>query len=143
MSKYKFDLTSEVKATVEWILGRYHEDKRQLEIYKNDMMPSVTAGYSLTSGVSGGGVSNPTESIGMKMATSPYIHWTERNCSAIERVLDGLSEIDRNLIDLVYWKKSYNIMGAGFRVGLSASKAYAHINNILGLVAMEIGVVNI
>lgn len=143
MSKYRFDLTKEVKDTVEWILGRYHEDKRQLEIYKNDMMPSVTQGYSHATGVSGGGVSNPTESIGMKMVTSPYILWTERNCSAIDRVLDRLSETDKQLINLVYWEKTYNVIGAGKKVGLEKTDAYKHINNILGLLALEIGIVNI
>ena len=143
MSKYKFDLSPETKNTVEWMLGRYHEDNRQLEEYKKDMIPSATASYSLSAGCSSGGTSNPTEDVGIKMVTSPYILWTERNCSAIGRVLDKLDKTDNDLIDLVYWKKSYNIVGAGLKVGLAKSDAYTHVNNILGLMALEIGIVSI
>lgn len=142
MSKYKFDLTTKAKTTVEWILERYHEDKRELEIYKRDEMPAITQGYSQTSGVSSSNISNPTANVAIRIATSPYILWTERNTSAIDRVLDKLSDTDKNLIDLVYWKKSHNVIGAGKKVGLSPSKAYVHINNILGMLALEIGVVN-
>jgi len=143
MSKYKFDLSPEVKVTVEWTLGRYHEDKRELERYKNDLIPSATAGYSLSGGTSKGGTSNPTENIGIKLATSPYILWTERNCAAVERVLGMLDDSDKRLIDLVYWKRAYGIVGAGTKVGLAKTDAYKHINNILGLLALEMGCVNI
>jgi len=143
LSKYKFDLSIQAKDTVEWLLERYHEDKRQLEQYKTDMIPSPTASYSQTGGTSGGDVSNPTESIAIRIVTSPYILWTERNCKAIERVLNQLSDTDKQLIDLVYWKKTYNVIGAGKKIGLEKSDAYAHINNVLGLMALEIGIVNI
>ncbi len=143
MSKYKFDLALEVKTTVEWTLGRYHEDKRELERYKNDLIPSATAGYSLSGGVSKGSTSNPTESVGIRMASSPYILWTERNCTAIERVLGMLDDTDKRLIELVYWKKAYTIIGAGAKVGLKEHATYTRINNILGLIALEMGLVNI
>ena len=143
MSKYKFDLAPAVKTTVEWVLGRYHEDKRELERYKTDLIPSATASYSVSSGTSKGGTSNPTESVGIRMVTSPYIFWTERNCTAVERVLSMLDDTDKELIDLVYWKRTYGIVGAGAKVGLGKTDAYKHINNILGLLALEMGIVNI
>lgn len=143
MSKYKFVLAPKVRGFVEWQLERYHEDKKQLELYKTDMIPSATASYSLTGGVSNGSVSNPTENIGLKMLTNPYILSTERSCLAIERVLCKLNETDKQLIDLVYWKRAYTIVGAGDKIGLSQRAVYQHINNVLGLIALEMGLVNI
>ena len=143
MSKYKFDLVPEVKTTVEWTLGRYHEDKRELEKYKNALIPSATPNYSAAGGTSKGGTSNPTESIGIRMLTSPYILWTERNCAAVERVLGMLDETDKQLIELVYWKRTYGITGAGAKVGYAKTEAYTHVNNILGLLALEMGIVSI
>ncbi len=143
MSKYKFVLAPKVRGFVEWQLERYHEDKKQLELYKKDMIPSNTPSYSLVGGVSNGSTSNPTESFGIKMVTSPYILSTERSCMAIEKVLDGLSETDRRLIDLVYWKRAYTITGAAIKLHMSEKTGYNHINGILGLIALEMGLVNI
>jgi len=143
MSKYKFDLVPEVKNIIEWQLEHYHEYKKQLEQYKNDMIPSPTASYSLAGGTSGGSTSNPTENIGLRMATNQYILFTEQSIRAITRTLERLDKTDLDLIDLVYWKRGYNISGAGLKVGLSVSKSYQHINTILGLIALEMGYVNI
>lgn len=143
MSKYKFTLAQKVKDWVAWQLEHYHEDKKQLEQYKNDMIPSPIASYSLAGGCGSGSVSQPTENLAIKMATSAYIIEIERNIATIDRVLSVLSETDKQLIDLVYWKRTYTIAGAGMKVGLSTSKAYQHINNILGLIALERGYVNI
>ena len=143
MSRYKFSLTPKIRGFVEWQLEHYHEDKKQLEQYKNDMIPSATAGYSLTGGVSRGSVSQPTENTAVKMATSPYVMAAEKSCRDIERALERFDGIDMQLIDLVYWKRSYNIMGAGLVIGLSQRATYKHINNILCTVALEMGLVNI
>lgn len=143
MSKYRFDLAPKVKGIVEWHLEHYHEDKAQLESLKNEMVPSPTQDYSLTAGVSGGRQGSPTENAGIKIATNSYILATERNIKAIDRALDRLDKVDKQLIDLVYWKKAYTIVGAGMKVGLAKSDAYKHVNYILGLVALEMGLVNI
>jgi len=143
LSKYKFDLAPKVKGIVEWHLEHYHEDKAQLESLKNDMVPSPTPGYSLTGGVSGGNQGMPTESAGIKIATNSYILATERNIKAIDRVLGKIDNLDKQMIDLVYWKKAYTIVGAGTKVGLKEQASYAHINTVLGLIALEMGLVNI
>lgn len=143
MSKYKFVLAPKVRGFVEWQLERYNEDKKQLEQYKNDMIPSVTASYSPTGGIGGGGTSNPTESIGLKISTNPYILSTERSCRAIERALSHCDDVDMRLIDLIYWKQSYTVAGAGEKVGLTRSPTFARVNKILCRIALEMGLVNI
>ncbi|WP_312611452.1 hypothetical protein [Oscillibacter sp.] len=142
MSKYKFSLTPKIKGIVEWQLQHYNDDKRQIEQLKNDMVPSPTAGYSLTGGVSGGGTSRTTENVAVRISTNPYIMQTERSCKAIERVLSRCNETDSKLVDLVYWRQSYTVEGAGMKIGLSKSAAYQRINSILGAIALEIGYVN-
>lgn len=140
--RYKFALNPKAKSYVEWTLEHYHEYKRQMEEYKRDMLPAITQSYSLAGGVKAGR-SNPTEQAAIKFATNPYIITTERNIQAIEVVLRGLEKTDIDLIDLVYWRRSYNIIGAGQRVGLEKSAAYERINNIFCRIALEMGVVNI
>ena len=143
MSKYKFSLNPRIKGIVEWQLEHYVEDRRQLEEIKRDMIPSPTASYSLTGGVSGGDTNRTTENVAVGIATNPYIMQTERSCKAIERVISGCNETDIKLIDLVYWKQAYTVEGAGMKVGLSKSSAYRHANDILTDIALEIGYVNI
>jgi RinA family phage transcriptional activator len=142
LSRYKYSLTPKIKGYVEWILEHYKEDKKQLEDYKNSLMPSVTQGYSLSGGVQTG-VSNPTEDTAIKLVTNPYILSTERNIRAIERVLEKCDETDLKLIDLVYWRRTYTVVGAGKSVGLGQNGVYKRINKILTRIAVEIGIVNI
>ena len=143
MSKYKFALAKEIKEFIEWQLVHYHEDKRQLEQFKADMVPSCVPRYSLTGGTSKGSVSNPTESTAIRMATNPYILMTEIKIHAIDRTLSTLDDTDKRLIDLVYWKHLYTIAGAGMKINLSKTAAYDHVNRILGMIALEMGYVNI
>lgn len=143
MSKYKFSLTPKIKGIVEWQLQHYNDDKRQIEQLKNDMVPSPTVGYSLTGGVSGGETSRTTENVAVRISTNPYIMQTERSCKAIERVLERCNDTDLKLVDLVYWKQSYTVEGAGMKLNMSTATAYRHINNILSAVAAEIGYVNV
>lgn len=135
--RYKFSLNARVRGYIEWQLEHYHEDKRQLEEYKRDLMPRVTPNYSPQTG--GTGISNPTESAVIRMLTSQHIGSLERSTAAITRVLAGLDETDKRMIDLVYWKRSHTIEGAGMKVGLSRRGAYHRINNILSLISLEMG----
>jgi RinA family phage transcriptional activator len=143
LSKYKFDLAPKVNGFVEWQLEHYHEDKSQLEQYKNDMIPSATASYSLTGGTYSGSPGNPTERIGIKIATSPYILMTERSVKAIDVALKKCDETDKQLIELIYWKRSYTVTGAGHVIGLSQTGTYGRVNKILRLIALEMGLTDL
>ena len=54
-----------------------------------------------------------------------------------------MDELDKKLIDLVYWKQEYTVEGAGMKIGLSRSAAYQRINKILGMIAFELGYVSV
>lgn len=141
--RYKFSLPSEIKATVEWQLRYYREDKRQLNEIKRDMIPSGVQGYSLTAGVDGGEATRATEDIAMKMVSAPYIRRLEITIDAIDRALERMDETDKKLIELVYWRKEYTPEGAGLIVGIAKSAVYQRINKILGLIAFELGYVSV
>jgi RinA family phage transcriptional activator len=141
--KYSFALERRVREFVEWQLEHYHEDKKQLEQYKNDMIPSAVTHLSLTAGTSHGSVSMPTEQTALRIATSPYIMETEKCIKAVESVINGCDAINVKLIELIYWQKAYTVVGAGLKVGLSQAQAYRHVNNILCRVALEMGYVSI
>lgn len=141
--RYKFSLPPEIKATVEWQLRYYREDKRQLNEIKRDMIPSGVQGYSLTAGVDGGEATRTTEDIAMKMVSAPYIRRLEITIDAIDRALERMDKTDKKLIELVYWRKEYTPEGAGLIVGISRSAVYLRLNKILGLIAFELGYVSV
>lgn len=143
MSKYTFSLSSHVKDWVEWRLIHYHEDKRQLEESRNDMIPNAMPSYSLTGGVQGGQTSDPTQNAALRMATNQYLLETGQTINAIGRVLACCDKTDIALIDLVYWKRAYSVPGAAMVVSLSQNAAYKRINNILCAIALEIGYVRL
>lgn len=143
MSKYKFSLSPKARKQAEWALESYHEDLRQLERYKLDLMPSGTANYNFTGGGRSSEPGTPTENIAIKFLTSAYILNTERCIKAVDRVLEYCDDTDKKMIELVYWSKTYTIEGAGRRANLSRSAAYYRINDILCAVALEMGLVSV
>ena len=121
----------------------YREDKRQLNEIKRDLIPSGVQGYSLTAGVDGGDASRTTEDIAMKMISAPYIRRLEITIDAIDRALERMDDVDKKLIELVYWRKEYTPEGAGMVVGIAKTAVYQRINKILGLIAFELGYVSV
>ena len=140
--KYKFALNPKIRGYVEWQIEHYHEDKKQLEEYRASLIPSATPSYSPAGGIQSGGVSNPTEQAGIKLATSPYILATEQTIRAVSAALEKCDDTDKKLIDLIYWRRAYTIEGAGMRIGLSRRAAYYRVNNIICIVALEMGLIN-
>lgn len=140
--RYKFTIPKEIKSTVEWQLRYYREDKRQLKEIKRDMIPSGVQGYSLTAGVDGGESSRTTEDIAMRMVSAPYIIRLEQTVAAIDRALERLDDLDKRIIELVYWRNEYTPEGAGLIIGLSRAAVYLRLNKILGSIAYELGYVS-
>lgn len=139
--RYKFALSPSIKATVEWQLQYYKEDRRQLEEYKADLIPSATPAYTFDKGGSNE-AHRSTEDIAMKIISSPYVRRLEISCEAIRRALDSCDSIDLQLIELVYWRKEYTVEGASMAINIGKSSAYQRINKILGRIAYELGYVS-
>lgn len=143
VSRYRFSLNPKIKGYIEWQIEHYHEDKKQLEDIKKDLMPSIVQGYSLAGGIQSGTISKPTEKAAINVATNPYILATERSIRAIDKVLGGCDETDIKLIELVYWRRTHTVEGAAMVLNYSARSAYRHINKMLYRIALEMGYVNI
>ncbi len=141
MTKYKSSISPRVRGMVEWQLEHYREYKGEIQRYWDDMIPSATPKY--TDGTGGGEVSRNAENTALHIALSPYIVQTERSCKAIEYVLKNADDLDRKLVDLVYWKQAYTVNGAAQILHVNQSTAYRHINDILLKIALELGYVSI
>ena len=141
--RYKFSIPSRIRSTVEWHLEHYPEDVRQLERYKNEMVPSPVQAYSPTAGVDGGEAHRSTEDVAFRIVTSPYIRMMEITCRAIQTALDADDEITRRLVELIYWKREYTAEGAGLKLNLSKTAVYQRLNKLLGRIAFEMGYVSI
>ncbi|MGN0627464.1 MAG: hypothetical protein ACI4IT_05840 [Oscillospiraceae bacterium] len=139
MSKYLFNLPPKIKRYIEYELEHFNENKRWLKETEDNMMPRITPTLSFVGG--GGGVNKSTEKTAIKIASSIYIRRTEENIRALERVFNKLDNTDKMLIELVYFRKTHTVIGAGLKVNLDKSAAYRHINNILGLIALEMGLI--
>ncbi|SBV94258.1 hypothetical protein KL86CLO1_10489 [uncultured Eubacteriales bacterium] len=138
--RYKFSLAPKIKGYVEWQLEHYHEDKRQMEEYKRDMVPSGTANYSGMWGGSEPG--NPTAATVERIVTNPYIITTERNVKAVDRALMACDDETKRIVDLVYWRRTHTVTGAGYKIGMSPATAYRKVNRVLCLLSLEMGLVN-
>lgn len=141
MQKYKYTLSPRIKEMVEWQLEHYHEDRRQLEKSKADLIPSPVAKLSAEGGGSSA-TNRGTENVVMDIITNQHIKHLENSCNAIHRVVEGLAPEDIKLVELVYWRREYTVEGAGQIVGLSKSSAYRHVNDILTDIAQELGYVS-
>lgn len=142
MGKYEASLEKRLKEFIEWELEHYPENKRQLEEYKRDMIPSATPAYSLAAG-GHSGESRPTENISLKILSDQYVMHTARTVEAIERVLSRINKEDYKLINLVYWKGSHSISGAALDSHMSKSAAYRRLNAIITALAKEMGYVSV
>lgn len=141
MPKYKSSISPRVRGMVEWQLEHYREYKDEIQRYWSDIIPSATPKY--TDGKGSGEVSRNTENTALRIATSPYLVQTERSCKAIEYVLKNADELDRKLVELVYWKQAYTVTGAAQILHVNKATAYRHINDVLLKIALELGYVSI
>ena len=139
--RYKFNLTREIKSAVEWQVRDYREYKRQIEEYWREALPSPVQKYSQTGGSGGASANRSTEETVIQIKSTYYMRHLETTCEAIERALSYMDEIDMRLIDYIYWKKWLNPTGAGEKIGLSKSAVYERLNKILGILAYELGYV--
>ena len=141
--KYKYTLTTRIRGYVEWEIEHYHDNKKQLEECREQVMPSCTTNYSEAQSSNHSGTTDTTAKAAIKLATAPYILTLEISTKAIEKTLERCDSTDLELLDLVYWKRTHTITGAGMKTRLSTAGAYNRINNILVTVALEMGLINV
>ena len=142
MAKYKFTLTSDMRTRVGWDLEYYPEDKKQLEVLKNDMIPSAIPKY----GPQTGGFNpeqRPTEDTATRIASDRYIQWLSWKVNAIESVLAHLSDMDMELIRLRYWSGDLTPEGIAMKLNIGRTTVFERLNNILVEIARRLGYINL
>lgn len=136
--KYSFKLSPIGKQVAEWHLSNYRQEKQNYEREKRELISTPIQHY--------GGLqtrsrtpTRTTENHALDIITAPYLRRMEVGINAVERTLQECDQTDRELVDLVYFKKTHSIEGAGVATHLSKSAAYKRINAILACVAYELG----
>lgn len=142
MPKYKYSLAPRIKEFVELELEKHCQTVRELESYKEDLMPSVTVTLGESSGGSSGKISDSTADVAIRLTTDAHVSWVERSTAAINRVLSHCDSVDEKLIELKYYKRTHTIEGAAMAIPVGKSTAYDRINKILYMIAVELGIIN-
>lgn len=142
LMKYKYSLEHNLKGYVEFTLRHYLLRQRELDEYKDDMLPSYTSKLDGIGG-HGGKTSDITADTAMRRMTDTYIQRAELNCNAVKVALRGIDDIDAKLIGMVYWNGTHTVEGAAQIVHVGKSTAYNRINAILYKIALELGEINI
>lgn len=139
--KYKYNISRIHREYVESLLRQYRRMCVELEREKQRYNPTCTAAYGGI-GVHSGGTGRPVEEAANKIITSPYIRRLEQETEAVATALDEVDEIDKMIINLVYWRREYTPEGAGLAIGLSKTAVYDRINKVLGRIAECLGLIN-
>lgn len=140
MRKQKTKLDDRLKNWVGWLLERYWQDKKNVEQYWKDNIPSPTPVY--TDGKAVGNTGRKTENTALHIGSMEYVTRVERDCKSIERVLKTLDETDTELIGMVYWR-AYKVERAAQELHMSKATAHRHINAVLFDIAVEMGYITI
>ena len=142
MAKYKFTLAVALRDFIEWQIEYYPDNKRQLAMFKESMIPSQISQYGQRTGGSFDSEKRPTEEITIKR-NPEYIMEQERIINAIESVYDKLSDLDKELIRLRYWDGKLTPEGIAIKLNLGRTTLYERLNNILVIIAKRLGYIDL
>lgn len=117
----------------------YHENKRQLEEYKRDIIEGKD--YTVSDMPRGGITSDNTYSKVEKLMSSAYILKTEQMINVIESVINSLDKNRYKAIELLYFKKTHTVTGVSLEVYVHTATVYRWIDDVVYLIAKELGYV--
>lgn len=143
MSKYKFTLTAEKRNRIEADIRDYPEDKKQLEEIKNDMIPSQISQYGPREGGGFDSEKRPTEDITLRIISAPYIRFLSWKVEAIGSVINNLNDIDREILNLMYWQRGLTPEGIAMKLMMDKTTVYYRLNNVLVEIARKLGYINL
>ena len=139
--KYKFTIAVALREFIEWQIEYYPDNKRQLAVFKDSMIPSQISQYGHKTGTFDS-EKRPTEDITIRRNPT-YIMEQERIVNAIESVLNGLNEQDRELIRLRYWDGKLTPEGIAMKLNIGRTTFYERLNNILVIIAKRLGYIDL
>ena len=142
MAKYKFTLAVALRDFIEWQIEYYPDNKRELAVFKDSMIPSQISQYGLKEGSSFDSEKRPTEEITIRRNPA-YIMEQERIVNAIESVLNNLTEQDLELVRLRYWDGKLTPDGIAMKLNIGRTTLYERLNNILVIIAKRLGYIDL
>ena len=142
MAKYKFTLSPWIKTYVEGVIEYYPDNKKQLALLKEGMIPSQISQYGPHAGGGFDSEQRPVEDIAVRL-NAEYIREQERIILAVESVFTKLSDQDRELIRLRYWSGELTPDGVALKLNIELSTMYYRLNNIQVEIARRLGLVNL
>lgn len=140
MSKHTRALPPEIRGIVKYRLEHYHMYKHELSIYLNDELPSNTAQLTHERKARNG-VSREVENKSISMAENAYLREIEKNVNAIEYVFERLTDENKKLVEMVYFRATHTLTGAGIELNMSQRTAYRHADAIIKALALEMGLI--
>lgn len=114
--------------------------KHELNICLNDALPSNTAQLTHERKARNG-VGRGVENNSISLAENAYLREIEKSVNAIEYVVGRLTDENRKLVEMVYFRATHTITGAGIELNMSQRTAYRHADAILTALAMELGLI--
>ena len=128
-----------IKDYIIYELQMYHENKRQLEEYKRDILEGKD--YTVSDMPRGGMTSDNTYSKCEKLLSSAYILKTEQMINVIESVINSLDKNRFKAIELLYFKKTHTVIGVSLEVYAHTATVYRWVDDVVYLIAKELGYV--
>ena len=128
-----------IERHIEQELYDYHKNKLELEQIKNDICeesPAFEEGMPR-----GTDCGNPTESKGLRIATSRDILWLERRIRAIEKVL-SIFKNDKTMLDLIenkYFKRELTDIGVAKKLNIGTTTYYRKRRRLLEELKIYLG----
>ena len=141
MAKYKFTLAVALRDFIEWQIEYYPDNKRELAVFKDSMIPSQITQYGQKTG-SFDSEKRPTEEITIRRNPA-YIMEQERIVKAMESVLDSLNEQDLELVRLRSWDGKLTPEGIAMKLNIGRTTLYERLNNILVIIAKRLGYIDL
>jgi len=107
------------------------------------MIPSQISQYGPRTGASFDSEQRPTEDIAVKIASDRYIFQLELTVAAIDSVITGLTDLDKELLRLKYWDGKLTPEGIAIKLNIGRTTVYEHLNNILVEIARRLGYIDL
>jgi len=133
-------IKSAVFKYIEAELYDYPQTKQAIEELKEDIIEEAPVLDDV--GGNTHRVSNPTLSKTMRLVTNRRLARMEQTVAAIDRVLNSLDPDRRRLVELKYFEKRLANAGVAMELNISDATFYRWRNEIILLVAVELGLAN-
>ncbi|WP_028392739.1 hypothetical protein [Bacillus cihuensis] len=119
----------------------YHDTLKEIQLLRNNIMFTNENDDENTGGGRSSFISDPTGSLGTRLATHKRLTKLEEIATAIEKVYTGLPETHRQLVQLKYWTRPQQLTWEGIaqKLHVSRRQAFYWRDEIINVLAEVLG----